>query len=54
MIITSDNPRSEDPEEICAAIKKGVKGAALIEVDRRAAIERALFMAQEKSALAIT
>lgn len=47
VIITSDNPRSEDPEEICAAIKKGVKGAALIEVDRRAAIERALFMAQE-------
>lgn len=47
LIITSDNPRGEDPDSICVAIKKGIKGSALTEVDRRSAIERALFMAQE-------
>src|SRR5512133_2256342 len=48
-IITSDNPRNEDPEAIMAAIAEGaqvaaVGGRAVIErvVDRRAAIERAI------------
>lgn len=53
LIITSDNPRGEDPDAICAATKKGVKGPALIEVDRRVAIERALFMAQENDIVLI-
>jgi len=40
-IITSDNPRSEDPEAIAAQVAAG--GATLeLELDRRAAIERAL------------
>ncbi|MCB1116025.1 MAG: UDP-N-acetylmuramoyl-L-alanyl-D-glutamate--2,6-diaminopimelate ligase [Chlamydiia bacterium] len=53
LIITSDNPRSEEPIEICNAIKQGVAGPALIEVDRRAAIERALFMAKENDLVLI-
>ncbi|HBT48137.1 MAG TPA: UDP-N-acetylmuramoyl-L-alanyl-D-glutamate--2,6-diaminopimelate ligase [Peptococcaceae bacterium] len=49
-IITSDNPRSEEPEDIIAEIEPGVrKVRALgyeIEVDRRRAIARALEMAR--------
>jgi UDP-N-acetylmuramoyl-L-alanyl-D-glutamate--2,6-diaminopimelate ligase len=44
-IITADNPRSEDPAEIIAAIEPGaVEGGGdyVIEADRRAAIARAL------------
>lgn len=43
-IVTSDNPRSEDPAAIIAEIKRGMRGDADIveEVDRRAAIERAI------------
>jgi UDP-N-acetylmuramoyl-L-alanyl-D-glutamate--2,6-diaminopimelate ligase len=41
-ILTSDNPRSEDPEEIAAAVAAGAPGELELELDRRAAIERAL------------
>jgi len=44
-IITSDNPRSEDPAEIIAAIEPGAiegGGDYVIEADRRAAIARAV------------
>jgi UDP-N-acetylmuramoyl-L-alanyl-D-glutamate--2,6-diaminopimelate ligase len=43
-ILTSDNPRSEDPDAIIAEVLAGVKeGAAVeVEVDRRSAIARAL------------
>jgi UDP-N-acetylmuramoyl-L-alanyl-D-glutamate--2,6-diaminopimelate ligase len=42
-IVTSDNPRSEDPEAIIAEILAGIEGAeAQTEVDRRAAIALAL------------
>jgi UDP-N-acetylmuramoyl-L-alanyl-D-glutamate--2,6-diaminopimelate ligase len=44
-VITSDNPRSEDPLEIIAAIEVGAKqggGAYTVEADRRAAIRGAL------------
>jgi UDP-N-acetylmuramoyl-L-alanyl-D-glutamate--2,6-diaminopimelate ligase len=43
-IVTSDNPRSEDPDAIIAEIKRGMRGSADVieEVDRRAAIERAV------------
>jgi UDP-N-acetylmuramoyl-L-alanyl-D-glutamate--2,6-diaminopimelate ligase len=51
-IITSDNPRSEDPEAIMAEIAQGaqvagVGGRAVIErvIDRQAAIERAIALA---------
>jgi UDP-N-acetylmuramoyl-L-alanyl-D-glutamate--2,6-diaminopimelate ligase len=49
-IITSDNPRSEDPEAIIAAVAEGMSagGRAGIErvVDRREAIERAVALAR--------
>ncbi|MEP7055937.1 MAG: UDP-N-acetylmuramoyl-L-alanyl-D-glutamate--2,6-diaminopimelate ligase [Actinomycetota bacterium] len=46
-IVTSDNPRSEDPSSIIAAIVEGaVEGAELeVEPDRRAAIDRAVALA---------
>jgi UDP-N-acetylmuramoyl-L-alanyl-D-glutamate--2,6-diaminopimelate ligase len=44
VIVTSDNPRSEDPAAIAAEIVDGLPLA--IELDRRAAIERALELAR--------
>ncbi|MFO7152635.1 MAG: UDP-N-acetylmuramoyl-L-alanyl-D-glutamate--2,6-diaminopimelate ligase [Bacillota bacterium] len=46
-IITSDNPRSEDPEAIIRDIEEGLDETSKYEkiVDRRAAIERAIEMA---------
>jgi UDP-N-acetylmuramoyl-L-alanyl-D-glutamate--2,6-diaminopimelate ligase len=44
VILTSDNPRSEDPRDIAAAIRGGIKkGVAVdIEIDRAKAIARAV------------
>ena len=42
VIVTSDNPRSEDPEAIIRAILGGAGPGVEVEVDRRAAIERAI------------
>jgi UDP-N-acetylmuramyl tripeptide synthase len=45
MVVTSDNPRGEDPRKIIRDILSGVRGAAgaiVIEADRRAAIRRAI------------
>ncbi len=43
VIITSDNPRSEDPSAIAEDIRKGIEGRNYsIELDRRRAIEMAL------------
>jgi UDP-N-acetylmuramoyl-L-alanyl-D-glutamate--2,6-diaminopimelate ligase len=44
-IVTSDNPRSEDPEAIIAAVAEGAPRAERI-VDRREAIERAVVLAE--------
>ncbi len=41
-ILTSDNPRSEDPEAIAAEVAAGALGPLELELDRRAAIELAL------------
>lgn len=51
VVITSDNPRSEDPRDICEDISAGAKQAAcgaecVVEVDRRAAIRLALAEAE--------
>jgi UDP-N-acetylmuramoyl-L-alanyl-D-glutamate--2,6-diaminopimelate ligase len=50
-IVTSDNPRSEDPEAIIAEILDGVPMEA--EPDRRSAIERAVGMAREGDVVVI-
>jgi UDP-N-acetylmuramoyl-L-alanyl-D-glutamate--2,6-diaminopimelate ligase len=46
-ILTTDNPRSEDPAEIAAEVAAGALGDVEIELDRRAAIELALGDARE-------
>ncbi len=44
-IITSDNPRSEDPEAIIDEIVSGAEGHVEVELDRDAAIPRAIELA---------
>jgi UDP-N-acetylmuramoyl-L-alanyl-D-glutamate--2,6-diaminopimelate ligase len=44
VVLTSDNPRSEDPEAIIAAIAEGAPEATRI-IDRRAAIDHAIGLA---------
>jgi UDP-N-acetylmuramoyl-L-alanyl-D-glutamate--2,6-diaminopimelate ligase len=46
VIVTSDNPRSEDPETIAAEIVAGAEREVELELDRRAAIARAVGLAQ--------
>jgi len=46
-IVTSDNPRSEDPQAIIDAIVAGVVGDVDVEPDRAAAILRAIELARE-------
>jgi len=61
LLVTSDNPRSEDPEAIIAEIMSGAirasrpPGAPPVasEVDRRAAIERAVALAERGDVLVI-
>ena len=53
-IITSDNPRSEQPEAIIKDIEKGFTGKGYeTVVDRRAAIERAVNLAQARDIVLI-
>jgi UDP-N-acetylmuramoyl-L-alanyl-D-glutamate--2,6-diaminopimelate ligase len=59
-IITSDNPRSEDPEEIADQIEKGIKEAGgkrerdyLVIVNRREAIKEALERMRKEDTLLI-
>ncbi len=44
-IITSDNPRSEDPEELVAQVVAGTTGHVLAQADRREAITTAMRLA---------
>jgi UDP-N-acetylmuramoyl-L-alanyl-D-glutamate--2,6-diaminopimelate ligase len=46
-ILTSDNPRSEDPELILAEMAAGASGSAHVEVDRREAVRLAIESAAE-------
>jgi UDP-N-acetylmuramoyl-L-alanyl-D-glutamate--2,6-diaminopimelate ligase len=53
-IVTSDNPRSEDPESIIEQILTGATGRPLtVEVDRAAAIAAALAIAQDGDVVVI-
>ncbi len=46
-IVTSDNPRSEDPHSICQEIIRGFEcNSYEVEVDRKSAIRKAIRMAQ--------
>jgi UDP-N-acetylmuramoyl-L-alanyl-D-glutamate--2,6-diaminopimelate ligase len=45
-IVTSDNPRSEDPEAIAREIVAGANGCVEIELDRAAAIRYAIELAR--------
>jgi len=61
LLVTSDNPRSEDPEAIIAEIMAGANDASrptgappiTAEVDRRAAIEQAVALAEPGDVLVI-
>ncbi len=53
-IITSDNPRSEDPAAIIRDIEKGFQGDNYeVVIDRREAIERAVALAQPRDIILI-
>ena len=57
VIITSDNPRSEDPIEIADDIIKGIDEdlhhKTLLELDRKQAIELAYFYSNKESIIAL-
>jgi UDP-N-acetylmuramoyl-L-alanyl-D-glutamate--2,6-diaminopimelate ligase len=54
-VVTSDNPRSEDPAAIVAEVAAGAEGAAelVVEVDRRAAIALAFARAEANDTVVI-
>ena len=53
-IVTSDNPRSENPESICQQITQGFrKNHWKVEVDRRKAIRLAIEMAHPEDIILI-
>ena len=52
-IVTSDNPRSENPEAIIAEVLTGVTGPVEVEADRAAAIAMALAQAEEGDVVVI-
>jgi UDP-N-acetylmuramoyl-L-alanyl-D-glutamate--2,6-diaminopimelate ligase len=53
VVVTSDNPRSEDPEAIIAEILKGAGPGVESIVDRRAAIARAVDLARDGDVVVI-
>lgn len=56
LIVTSDNPRSEEPQEIIAAIMRGAEGGRAVcetEVDREKAINLALRRAKARDVVLI-
>lgn len=53
VIVTSDNPRHESPEQIIDEILRGVERPTLVEVDRAKAIEFALVHADEGDSILI-
>ncbi|ULJ59823.1 UDP-N-acetylmuramoyl-L-alanyl-D-glutamate--2,6-diaminopimelate ligase [Wielerella bovis] len=52
-VVTSDNPRMEDPAAIIADILPAVPNAALVELDRRAAIEQTIAQASAQDIVLI-
>jgi UDP-N-acetylmuramoyl-L-alanyl-D-glutamate--2,6-diaminopimelate ligase len=54
-IITTDNPRKEDPQTICQQILEGFSSSqeVVLEMDRKKAIEKAIHLAQEQDIVLI-
>jgi UDP-N-acetylmuramoyl-L-alanyl-D-glutamate--2,6-diaminopimelate ligase len=52
-IVTSDNPRSEDPQAIIDEIVAGTTGGIEVEADRGAAISRAVELARDGDVVVI-
>jgi UDP-N-acetylmuramoyl-L-alanyl-D-glutamate--2,6-diaminopimelate ligase len=53
VVVTSDNPRSEDPQAIVDEILAGTRPDVQVELDRRVAIESAVDQAREGDVLVI-
>jgi len=54
VVLTSDNPRSENPESIIREIQRGVEGVDLhVNADRAAAIRKAIGLASENEIIVI-
>ncbi|GEM_PF-84947 len=53
VVVTSDNPRSENPHAIIEEILAGMRKKPFVEADRRKAIELALSLAKEGEVVAI-
>jgi UDP-N-acetylmuramoyl-L-alanyl-D-glutamate--2,6-diaminopimelate ligase len=53
VVLTSDNPRSEDPQAIVEAIRAGVSGDCVVELDRARAIDAAIASANDADVVLI-
>ncbi|MEW6165137.1 MAG: UDP-N-acetylmuramoyl-L-alanyl-D-glutamate--2,6-diaminopimelate ligase [Pseudomonadota bacterium] len=53
VVVTSDNPRGEDPQAIIAAILAGMHGQPVVEVDRTAAIHAAVAEAAARDVIVL-
>ena len=55
VVLTSDNPRSEDPASIAAQIREGITARVTVsvELDRRAAIREAILGAGENDVVLV-
>ena len=55
VVLTSDNPRSEDPARIAAQIREGIAASAkvTVELDRRSAIRQAIRAAGENDVVVL-
>ena len=51
VVLTSDNPRSENPQAIIAAIRSGMQGTPVIEVDRALAIGQVIRQADARDVI---
>ena len=53
IVVTSDNPRTESPEQIIKHILQGISCDVIVESDRRAAIRKAIFSADKNDVVLI-
>jgi UDP-N-acetylmuramoyl-L-alanyl-D-glutamate--2,6-diaminopimelate ligase len=53
VLVTSDNPRSEDPLAIISQIEKGMTGKHAVEVDRARAIQKIISIAEKEDVVLI-